>query len=36
MGPGNNAGLTGTARDAYVASSIGLAVANQTRRLQLR
>jgi hypothetical protein len=34
MGPGNNAGLTGAARDAYLASSIGLAVANQARRLR--
>ena len=36
MGPGNNAGLMGAARDAHLASSIGLAVANQARRLQLR
>ena len=33
MGPGNNAGLTGAARDAHLASSIGNAVANQATRL---
>jgi hypothetical protein len=33
MGPGNNAGLTGAARDAHLASSIGNAVANQVTRL---
>jgi hypothetical protein len=36
MGPGNNAGLTGAAKDVFLSQSIGLAVANQARRLQLR
>jgi hypothetical protein len=36
MGPGNNAGLTGPARDAHLASTIGLAIANHSQNLQPR